>query len=311
VVLKTKGKVTLIIYSRSICLWMTLLAFASFSSFAFNPLAEIDISHDNPTDQDQSKPISLELLYIGDEVTGFSGPLESQWRYVDDTLFNINFDNSKLLKLHGNSVFISFLAVAGGAPNLVVNSPLGIDNIESYYRTFKLYQAYMQQELYDSKLSILAGLYDVNSEFYVTDSSLLFILPAFGTGAEFAQTGANGPSIFPTTAVATRIKIAPNENLYGMLGIMDGVSGNPDHQYGTQILMNKQDGLLLIGELGTLFGGDNKQYKFALGAWGYTAATEQLLQPPVDDSNLGISETPIIKKRNQGASLKPPTSATW
>lgn len=66
-----------------------------------------------------------------------------------------------------------------------------MDNIETPVNgnTTKLFQAWLQQTFLDERASVLAGLYDLNSEFYVTDSASMFTHPTFGIGAEFAGTG--------------------------------------------------------------------------------------------------------------------------
>jgi porin len=48
------------------------------------------------------------------------------------------------------------------------------------------------------------GLYDLNSEFDVIEAAALFLNPSHGIGPDFAQSGRNGPSIFPVTSLAIR-----------------------------------------------------------------------------------------------------------
>jgi len=102
-----------------------------------------------------------------------------------------------------------------------------MDNIETPYNanTTKLYQAWIQQTFLDERLSVLAGLYDLNSEFYATESSGIFIQPAYGIGAEMAGTGQNGPSIFPTASFGIRAK-AETAGYYLQAVVLDGVPGD-------------------------------------------------------------------------------------
>src|SRR5690606_38043542 len=73
--------------------------------------------------------------------------------------------------------------------------------------------------------SIRAGLYDLNSEFYSNESAGLLIAPAFGIGSELAATGPNGPSIFPSTALAVRARFDVSERQSVMLAVLNASAG--------------------------------------------------------------------------------------
>ena len=47
---------------------------------------------------------------------------------------------------------------------------------------------------------------NLNAEFYVNDSSAMFINSSFGMGQDFAQSGKNGPSIFPVTSTDVELR---------------------------------------------------------------------------------------------------------
>ena len=112
-----------------------------------------------------------------------------------------------------------------------------------------------------------AGLYDLNSEFYVTEASALFMHSTYGIGTDIAQSGENGPSIFPNTALGVRIKVAPTPHSYAQFVILDGVAGDPTNQKGSQIDLDKADGTLWVGEAGVTPRDDTK---LAVGVWHYS-----------------------------------------
>ncbi len=139
--------------------------------------------------------------------------------------------------------------------------------------TGKLYEAWIQQSLFNDQFSVLAGLHDLNSEFYVTEPAALFFNSSFGIGAELAQTGLNGPSIFPNTALALRLKAEPTKSVYLMAGAFNALAGNPDHPYGTHFRRRASDGDLLIVESGYRPGQSDTgglAGKYAFGFWTYT-----------------------------------------
>lgn len=258
------------------------------TAFAESAADLIDQSpqHDEPIAEDH-KAVDWELLYIGDGIYGFSGPYKDNSTLLDNLLLNVTFDTEKLFKIKDNTIFFTYIGIWGGSPNNIINSAQGIDNIEASFKTAKLYQAWSDQKFFHDHLSILVGLYDFNSEFDVTDSSLLFIMPPMGTAAEIAQSGVNGPSIYPITSLAGRVKITPGEHWYLMLAAFDGVPGNPNRPYGTHIDLIKRNGLFWALESGLNLGSDDKKAKLAIGAWYYTMTSDELIGP-LQAHNQGI-----------------------
>jgi carbohydrate-selective porin OprB len=83
----------------------------------------------------------------------------------------------------------------------------GITNLEggvraggTYTGSFNLQLTADEKNLLDNQFSVLAGLYELNSEFYRLQSAGLFLNSSFGIGPEFSQSGLEGPSIFPSTS---------------------------------------------------------------------------------------------------------------
>jgi porin len=132
---------------------------------------------------------------------------------------------------------------------------------------------------------VLAGLYDLNSEFYATEAAGDFIAPAFGIGSELAATGPNGPSIFPSTALTARARWALSDNQKIQAAIVNaraGVIGDPggvDDEFGS--------GALLIAEWGR-----TGAVNLRLGAWRYSDTQD-------DTRDLDGSGDPV-QRRSQG-----------
>ncbi len=145
----------------------------------------------------------------------------------------------------------------------------GIDNIEVARPRAKLYEAWLEADLAGGAVQALAGLYDLNADFYTNDSAGLLIAPAFGIGSELAATGPNGPSIFPSTAPAVRVNWAVNKNIYARAAVLNaqaGVLGDPGG-----VDLSFDDGALVVAETGWTGAG-----KIALGAWRYTRRQDDI-----------------------------------
>lgn len=159
-----------------------------------------------PTD---AAPVRFEAIYKASLWSGLAGPLRGRAAYLGNLELKLTLTGLPPYGLPGNTVFAHLLHNHGSKPNRRVGAAPGIDSTEVATNTGKLYQLWMQQQFADDRLSVLAGLYDLNSEFYVTDASTMFVHPALGIGTELSQSGRNGPSIFPTTSVGLRLRVEP------------------------------------------------------------------------------------------------------
>ena len=104
-----------------------------------------------------------------------------------------------------------------------------------------------------------------------------------------SQTGVNGPSIFPTTSVAARVRFEPSKTFYMQMGAFNAQAGDSSRPKETVVRLIPQDGLLMISEAAYLPGYDtDSKYrgKYALGAWNYTRTFDhQVLTTTGDDGN--------------------------
>ncbi|MFZ3005204.1 MAG: carbohydrate porin [Phenylobacterium sp.] len=216
----------------------------------------------------QDSAWTLAATYTADVAGSVSGGASQAGKVLDNLMIEADLDLDKALGWKGATAHLSLLNNAGGAPNDIARTLQGVDNIEVTRPRGKIYEAWLQQDF--GAASVRAGLYDLNSEFYATDAAGLLISPAFGIGSELAATGPNGPSIFPSTALAVRVRLAPSDTTYiqaaalnahaGVIGDPGGVDTEFDH------------GALLAAEAGWTGRG-----KLALGVWRYTQDQDDIL----------------------------------
>lgn len=258
------------------------------------------------------KGLNWEVTYKADFMANISGGIKKSSEYMDNLDIKLKFDGNKALGWKGLSALLYFLSNQGGKLNgHDTGSFMGVSNIEVNTNTAKLYQAWLMQSFFDDKFSFLAGLYDLNSEFYSTESAGLFLHPSYGMGPELAQTGFNGPSIFPTTSLGVRVKWQPSPMISVQAVALDAVPGNPENQYGTHIILNKGEGALLVSEISlhpAIYGyksaalikektdsaqmqnSEGEKYeptsKYAIGVWHYTARFDDLTDKDITGAPL-------------------------
>lgn len=225
------------------------------------------------------KGITVELTHKSDMLANTSGGVARGAVVLMNSEAAVNMDLGKLAGWDAATAFIQYHVQHGNKSiNNYAGSFAGVDNIETGASTGQFFQAWLQKNSADDSLSVLAGLYAVDSEFYVTDTSGLFLQPPYGMSAEMAPTGQNGPPVFPMGALAVRVKYA-SSGYYAQGALTDGVPGNPNNAQGTHIRLDKGDGSLVVVELGYSTSEEGKSFnKTALGLWRYSARADDLTE---------------------------------
>lgn len=208
--------------------------------------------------------LEFDFAYKGDFVSNFKGGLKQDSGYLGalDTKLSINLD--KMVGATGLSLNFYGLGTHGAKPTEFVGDSFGTSSIQAK-ETYKLYEAYVRQ-IMDERLTLIAGVRDLNADFYTTNSSGAFLNSAFGISPSLSATGVNGPSVWPNTALAFTLKYSGPQGFYFQQGTFNAMAGDPEKPYGTHITTYTHHGYLLIAESG--YASDNQKYSF--GAWTYT-----------------------------------------
>jgi porin len=226
-----------------------------------------------------NKGVTLEFSHKSDVLANVSGGLQRGAAWLGHTEARIGLDMEKLLGWDDSTAYIHYHSQLGSKFNThYVGAFVGADNIEAGSNTAQFYHAWLQKNFSDNGLSVLAGLYPVDSEFYVTDTSGVFIQPPYGMANDMAQAGQNGPPVFPMAALAVRMKYTPPGNDYYLQGVLtDGVPGDPANPHGTHVKLGNGDGVLAMAELGYAPAQEEENFnKAAIGFWRYSTRFDDL-----------------------------------
>lgn len=233
--------------------------------------------------------VAIDLNYKGNGWSNTSGGTKRGEAYNGVATLTLALDNEKSLGIKGNSANISLINTHGGKPNSLVGSTQGVDNIEVTTPTTVLYEAWVQQNFMDDRISALVGVRDLNAEFAVTDMTANFIKPVMQIGQDFAQSGTTGPSVYPVTGGAARLRVAPTPISYIQAAAFDGIPGSTTNARGTHVHVKEKDGALLVAEAGiTPWNSEGSEAnKFAIGAWTYTKKfTDQVTGNPANSEGV-------------------------
>ncbi len=201
-------------------------------------------------EEDAASPFEVSVSYTGDLFGNVAGGNETGIRYFDniDVNMQVNFDELPL-GLSGTTFYVYGIGNQGGSISGLAGDLQGISNIEAE-NSWRIFEIWVQKKFFLANSSILLGLYDINSEFNVLNSSLLFLNSSHGLDPTIALSGVLGPSTFPYTSLAARLKINPFSGLYMQAAVLDGVPSDPGNTRGTKIYLRERDGVFVIGEIG-------------------------------------------------------------
>lgn len=250
--------------------------------------------------------VKVDLAYTGDLLRTMRGGLRRGSAYLSHFDLVLRLDGEKLIGWPGGAAYLQLIGNSGGPFNdKYAGSLMGSDNIEAPVNRVGAFRAWLQQSFLDDRASLRLGLYPVDTEFYVTDASGVFLHPSFGMAAEAADFGTrSGPPIYATSSYGARLRFEPSPSWYAMAAVTQGVPSERIGRAGPNISWRKGTGSLLIAELGFspttagLFGDQpnvsaekNDDFspisKIAFGAWRFTPRFAQMTA--VDDNGQALS----------------------
>ncbi len=236
--------------------------------------------------------VDFEVEYFGDLFSLVSGGLDQGTDFTGLLELELHLDGGRLLGWQGSRFFIFGIGSHGNDFLENVGSAHDVSSIAAP-DTFKFLELWYEQSFLEDQVSVLFGLYDLTGEFDIRPTAQLFVNGAFGTGQDLSETGKNGPSTFPATSLAARLKVKPTPSLYYMGAILDGVPGDPTNPTnGTQIDLNGDDGLLIAHEIG--YESDYEKIglnKVGMGAWIYTTDLDDLVRVDANGNPIQQSGT--------------------
>lgn len=213
--------------------------------------------------------VEFSAEYTVDILANVSGGIDHGTRYPDNLNLDLDVDVPGVLGLRTGKVHLHGLYNNGTrfAEELVGDMQVtsNIDADEAW-RIFEFWYEFRSDDW-----SIRSGLYDLNSEFDAHDAGSIFLNSSHGIGAELAQTGENGPSIFPISSLSLRAAFqAESFTIRG--AILDAVPGDPEDPSSNRIRLDSDDGWLTIAEIDVPV---TKASRLWAGYWRYTAEFEQ------------------------------------
>jgi porin len=222
--------------------------------------------------QDDAAPYQLDVSYIHDAWRNTHGGLSIGNRNLDYAELAFQADGGALwnipqLKFFASANYTNGKSVSGD----LTGDAQTASNIEAV-KAVRMAELWAEWNT-SSRSSFRTGLYNLNGEFDCIDSGALFLNSSHGIGIDLSQSGLNGPSIFPVTAFAGRLRVNIDSAWTLFMAATEGVPGDPNRPKRTVVQFEDQEGALLIAEANRV---GTRLRKLGIGTWRYTSELERI-----------------------------------
>jgi porin len=194
--------------------------------------------------------VSPQIAYYGEVFGNLSGGLRRGAAAEGLLTLSLALDLEKLAGWKGARVFCDALYPHGlGISGRYTGDADIVSNIDAY-DSFRLRAAWLQQDLAGGRLSIRAGMVNIDSDFFAADSAALYINSAFGIIGTVTF-NIDSP-IYPVAAPGVLVKLAPSPGFYLEAMIVSDDPGAPDgnNKHGTRFRLAGDGGAIVFAEAG-------------------------------------------------------------
>lgn len=213
----------------------------------------------------EDRGIAVSLGYTAEVMGNVSGGLKRGATYNGLFKWGVDFDAEKLAGIPGLSAHVDGYIPHGESFSHHYGGDIGVASNIEFYNSPRLFEAWLQQDIFDGKISLRAGQLALDSEFMGSDYSALFFNSDFG--AATALSGNMPVPIFAIAGAGVRLKLQPTENLYVQAALFDGnaapaflgdhsvnaIANSDYNHYGTHWALRGSEGALWIAEAGYRF----------------------------------------------------------
>jgi porin len=224
-------------------------------------------------------PITLRLQYTGEAAYNTVGGIHDGGTYMNQILGQLHVSTDKAFGWTGGSIVLeAFYENANSLDTQYVGAeqdPSIIDT--SGVAMFRLYQAYYKQDIGNTNL--LFGIYDLETEFGISRPMDIFFNGGYAWNLTLDQSGLNGPSTYPSTSLAFRLRQKFSDYWSIQASVLDGMPDSVKDPSANAVIFNKTNGALLIGEVDFT---PTKTTKIMAGYWDYTGQFDVINQTNAD-----------------------------
>ena len=190
------------------------------------------------------------LNYTGEEFANFSGGVGRGENYEGLLKLGMTIDLEKVVKWTGGSMYFAVLYPHGlGITNEYVHDYNVLSNIDAY-DSWRLFEAWVQQDFADHRLSLRVGQLTTDNNFFVSDNAGLYVNSVFGVVGTALHDVVT--PIYPVASPGVWLKISPVPAWYFQAMVVSDDPGaqDGDNKYGLRYNFGGDTGALMFFEAG-------------------------------------------------------------
>nr|WP_238199138.1 carbohydrate porin [Methylobacterium tardum] len=245
----------------------------------------------------ESRGITFGLISVAESYTNLRGGLRRGSTGLTLLDLDVDVDLDTLAGWTGATAHATFYQIQGsGASRSRVGNLMTVSEIEALPAS-RLSELWFEQSLFDGRLMLRLGELSADTEYMVSQTSILFTNGTFGWPAIFAANMTDGGPAYPLSAPSVRLKYVPSRELSFQASLIDGTpgGGRPDsgidpqrrNPNGTRFPLS--DPPLAIAEVSYAYntrpGAPGQPGTVTLGGWHRFGRVDALTPDPV--SGLG------------------------
>jgi porin len=177
----------------------------------------------------ESRGITFGLITVAETYRTLRGGLRRGATGLTLLDLDVDVDLDTLAGWKGASAHATVYQIAGsGASRSRVGNLMTVSEIEALPAS-RLSELWLEQSLFDDRLFLRVGELSADTEYMVSQTSILFTNGSFGWPAIFAANMTDGGPAYPLSAPTVRVKYVPTPVLSFQASLIDGTpgGGNP------------------------------------------------------------------------------------
>ena len=243
--------------------------------------------------------IEFGLNYIGETFGSVAGGIKRGAVYDGRLSMSLDFDFDKLAGWSGATAHVHAYQIHGrGASSDLVGNLMTLSGIEAN-RATRLYTIWLDQKLFEDRVSIRAGQVAADSEFIISETAGGLINSTFGWPLLTAADNTSGGPAYPLPTPGIRLQLKPVDDLTLRTAVFSGnpagsgCTTNPQICNPSGTTFSLSGGALWLAELE--YGvnqGKTATYlpgTYKIGGWRETGTfTDQLTDAPIRHGDWGV-----------------------
>ena len=227
--------------------------------------------------------VSIGLIETSEVFGNATGGIRQGVIYEGLTQVSLGVDLEKAVGLQGGLINVTAFQIHGRGLSIDNVNNLSVTSSIEATRATRLFEWWYQQSFLGGKVDVKVGQQSADLEFMTSQFGGLFVNASFGWPTLAAVDLPAGGPAYPLATPGVRLRVRPNDNWAGLLGVFNGDpagpgDGDPQRRNASGTTFNLSGGVFVIGEVqyalnpGETATGLPGTYKF--GAWYNSNASD-------------------------------------